>query len=191
MIQETVAKDTDTASKTTVEDQGAPEKDLDTLLSEIDKEFDQGTKASETKSTTAPDDVAQLKQTVSYLLEQTTRGDIESAVESVSKTLGDELKVPRRAIRAMLNDMAIEDPRIRKAFDNRHKDTVGWNKVLKAAAKSIRNEFSGLPDKQLTDDREAVAATIRGASKTTSQDDAPNLNAMSDQEYETWKRKAK
>lgn len=183
----TVADEDKAASKTTVEDSGAQVDDLDKLLDSFGKEFEQGTKVPEVDPKTV--EIGELKKTVDYLLNQTNSGEIEKAVDAVAKHLGEDSNLPKRAIRAMLNDMAIEDPRLRKAYDNRRNDPAGWNKVLKAAAKSIQSEFSGLPDKKLTDDREIVAATIRGASKTSVEDEAPNFSKMSDSEYEEWKRK--
>lgn len=187
--EKAVADEPKVESQTTTEESGAQVDDLDKLLDSFNKEFDQGTKEApkvDAKDTT----IAELTSRVDYLMNQMNSTDVDKAVDAVAKHIGEDLTIPKRAIRGILNDMAIEDPRLRKAYENRRSDPAGWNKVLKAAGKAIRNEFSGLPDKKLTDDREAVAATIRGASKTSSsEDDTPNFSKMSDSEYEEWKRK--
>lgn len=184
MTDKTVAVDSEVAPPETTTGQGAPD-ELDAILSSVGEEFDKETKppVSEPKKT---DEVAELRSRVEYLVSQSENGDIDKAVDSVSKTL--EVQVPRKAIKGYLNEMAIEDPRIQKAFQNRHKDPVAWNKVLKAASKRINDDFKGLPDKALTDDREALAATIRGASKTsTVEDEAPNFSGWSDNRFNHWK----
>lgn len=185
-MNDAVVNDQDSASQTTDGDLGAPEKTLDDVLSEIDKEFDKDLQAPDEKQDTEDNtELTDLKNTVDHLMSQTTNQDIDRAVEEISSSI--EANVPKRAIRGMLNDMAVTDPRLRKAFDNRHSDAATWNKVLKAASKSIQKEFAGLPDKSLTDDRDAVSAAIQGASKTIVDDEAPNFSKMTDAEFEEYK----
>lgn len=184
--EETVVEDQVTEPQAAETDAGAQEPSIDDVLSEFDKEFSNDKKEPEQVDT---DRLAQLEERLNFMENQSTNSDINSAVESISKEI--DANVPKRALRGMLNDMAIEDPRLANAFANRYQDPKGWNKVLKAAAKSIQKEFSGLPDKQLTDDRAAVTAAVRGASKTTVEDEAPNFVGWSDSRFEHWKRTGK
>lgn len=184
-MNEAVVNDQESASQTTDGDLGAPEKTLDDVLSEIDKEFDKDLQVPETQKDEDNSELTELRSTVDHLMSQTTNQDIDKAVEEISSSI--EANVPKSALRGMLNDMAVTDPRLRKAFENRHSDSATWNKVLKAASKKIQKEFSGLPDKGLTDDRDAVSAAIQGASKTIVDDEAPNFKKMTDAEFEEYK----
>lgn len=184
-MKQTVAEKPNEAAPQTSDDSGAQD-DLDKILSEIDQDFEKDTKVPEQKVDKEKDDIAALKGDVDSVVSHLENIDIEKAVESVSSAL--DVQVPKRVIKAMLNDMAIDDPRVRKAFANRYRDPQTWKKVLKGAAKNIREEFSGLPDKQLSDDREALAASVRGASKTQVEDGPPDFSAWSDRRFEHWKR---
>lgn len=186
MTKQTVADKSNEASKTTSDDSSAQD-DLDKVLNEIDQDFDKDTKVPEKEADTKKDDISDLRSTVDYLTSQVESNDIEKAVESISGAL--DVQVSKRVIKAYLNDMAIDDPRVRKAFANRYKEPATWARVLKGATKAIRDEFSNLPDKQLTEDREALAATVRGSSRTSSEDEPPNFSRMSDREFDEWKRK--
>jgi len=182
-----VAGEVESESKTTVETKGAQD-NLDELLSAFDQEF---TKAiPEQKAAQQPvanDDVSQLRSQVDYLVTQMTSGDIEKAVDSLAHEMGEDVSIPKRAIKGMLNDMAIEDLRLRRAFENRHNDPTSWKKVLKGAANAIRKEFSNIPDKKVNEDRSAIAAAVRGASKTKVDDEAPDFRGWSDQRFNHWK----
>jgi hypothetical protein len=184
MNEEAVVEDQEVEAQPTTNDEGAQENSLDNVLSEIDKEFEQVNQRHESDSET--NDVQELRDRLSYLENQSTNTDINKAVQSISESI--DKTVPQRAIRGMLNDMAVEDPRLARAFSNRYSDPKGWDRALKAASKEIRKELSDLPDKELNDDRKAVTNAIRGASKS-SEDEAPNFTKMSDVEFQEWKAK--
>ena len=73
-------------------------------------------------------------------------------------------------------------------------DPAGWNKILSATAREFSKEFTSPADKDLTEDREAIAAAVRNASSKTPE--APDEDArrreirgMSDPELLAEKRK--
>ena len=189
--EETVVETTQEASQTTSEVKDAQVPDLDSILSEFDKEFDKSFKGQVTPDP-EQNEVSELRKTVELLVHQTSSGDIDKSVDFISSQMGSEATVPKKVIKAMLNSMAVDDPRLRNAFDQRHADPARWNKVLKSAAKSIQKEFSGLPDRKLTEDRDAVAAVVRGASKQTkTEDEAPSFKGWSDNRFNNWKMTGK
>jgi hypothetical protein len=55
--------------------------------------------------------------------------------------------------------------------------------------KSFAKKFSKMPDKQATEDRETVAAAVRGASTRAPEGKAPNFAAMSDNDFQAEKDK--
>ncbi len=183
--KDVVADNTQVDPQDTTDDTGAQTDDLDTLLNEIDSDFDKGTQvAPET------DKDPELSAKVDYLLKQQENTAIAEAVSSVQGGLKElEVSAPDEAIEGMLNQMAIKDPRFMKAFQERDQNPGQWNKVLGAATKSIGKKFGDMVDKSLTDDRDSVANAIRGSS-TTSEEDAPkNYNSMSDSDFEAEKLK--
>lgn len=180
-----VVDDQGTESMTAESDVNAQEPSIDDILSEIDKEFESGTKTPERKvASSGGDDIAELKNTVDFLITRESTTDINKAVEKISGEI--DVKIPQKAIKGMLFDMANEDKRISDAFDNRYNDPKTWDKVLKAVSKEIGKEFKGLPDQKLSNDRELVTAAVRGASKTTVEDEAPDFSKMSDAEFQNW-----
>lgn len=181
----TVADVTDAGAQPAADVQGAPE-DLDTLLAKFDQEFDQGKKVATEPKTV--DKTAVLEESVNQLQKQLSNADFEKAIDMVSTELGD-LKLPRAAIKGTLNGYANENPALVKAFENRYNDPTGWNKVMKATAKKMSKDFEGLVvDKTLTEDRSAIAAVVRGASKTAAPEgEAPNFSGWSDNRFNHWK----
>ena len=119
--------------------------------------------------------------------------DLKSAVDTVKEALGElPVKPSDRALRGILNEMAVEDPRLKNAFEKRHENPQAWGKVLKSAAKAIQEDFSYDPN--LTEDREAVAAAVKSASTATEADDQythESLSKKSDTEFEIWKASLK
>ena len=180
-----VADESTVDPKDTTSDSGAQTDDLDTLLNEIDNDFEKGTQAAPEKGTD-PD----LSEKVDYLLKQqetTASGEAVSSVQGGLKEV--DISAPDEAIEGMLNQMAIKDERFMKAFQERDQNPGHWNKVIAAASKSIAKKFGDMVDKPLTDDRDSVANAIRGSS-TTSDEDAPkNYNSMTDSDFEAEKLK--
>lgn len=183
---ETVADDQDTGAQPAVDDKGAQGQSLDETLNAIDGEFDKDTKGSRTEPDQDNVKLADLQSKVDQMSTQMTDSDINKAVDVIAESIDKE--VPKPALKGMLSNMAVDDPRITKAFENRYNDPKAWQKVLGAATKTIAKEFANLPDKQLNDDRDAVSNAVRGASNTTSKDETPNLDKLSDPEFETYKR---
>ena len=182
MIEDVVANESTPESQTTGQESGAQTDDLDAILSEIDEDFDKAT-----EETPDEDEVKQLKATVDALVQKDTDAAINTAVSSVQGDLHNlEVNLPDRAVKALLNQMAVEDKRIQEAFRDRENNPGRWKKILNAAAKSIAKDFSEQPDQQLTNDRK-YATAIRG--KQTAEDDSPDFSKMTDHEYNDWKLK--
>ena len=170
-------------SKTAAEGAGAQTDDLDSVLSEIDKEFEDAQKATKE----APE--AEGDPRVDFLIRKETETSVNEAVDIVKKSL-DEMEVPvsARVVRSMLNNMALEDPRIKVAFDGRYENPARWQKILKNLGKEIASEFN--VDHQLTNDRKAVEAAIRGSKTATPEDNVSFdkfMRTASDSQIDQWK----
>ena len=187
----TVADDLESVSQTTDQKNGAQVDNLDTLLANYDKEFDQKT-TPETK----PDDarVMALETTVNTLLAEKASTDINNAISTIQKELSDSpVKLPDHMIDDILNGMASKDKRFLNAFRNRANDPAGWNGILKATAEKLKKDFheSNRVDEKITGDREAVAAVIRGSKTVALKEEVPDFNTMTDSQFEYYKRTGK
>lgn len=168
--------------------QDAQEDDLDSILAEWDEE---------PKSDPEPDVSAKgLKESLKRIQEQQaqadkerTQRDIADAVKTIRTEMGDHA-LSEKAVRRMLNGAAGEDARLQTAWMNRIQNPDGYSRVLKALAKEFASEVAEMPDKGVTEDRESVAAAVRGAStKVPDEPEIPsNVATMSDQEFEGWVR---
>lgn len=174
--------ETDTAVDQTVQGEGASD-ELDSLLNE----FTQETKAEPTV------DQKDVTEAVSWIKEERTRKaeeaiktDLESAVKSIGEDLDLDTKPSARTIRGLLRDIAEDDKAIQQAFAQRDTNPQAWAAAQKRAAKLIKEELS--IDQQTTSDRNAITSAVLSASnQKPTPDEGPNLNAMSDAEFQRYK----
>lgn len=162
MTQTVANNKTDTPS---VEDNSALD-ELDTLLAQ----YDEGTEPVKTE--TKPSGEPPRDKRIDALLAREAESDLSAAVDTIMDDI--EIQLPRSMIKGYLYSRESEDPRIGKAFDERFTNPAGWKKVLSGLAKEASNEFKGLPDKSLTNDRDVVEAAVRSAS--TSSNEAREVN---------------
>ena len=185
MQEEVVADEQQSDSQNTDEGSGAQTDDLDSILASIDAEFDDGTRAEPEEEQS---DLEALKAEVNAIKAKEIDGAVKEAVTSVQSEISElGVKLPDRTVRALLNEYS-NDPRFMKAFLNQNVDSKTWSRTLKATAREIAKEHGDLPDQGITSAREAVATAVRGKS-TASEDDAPNFNSMTDQQFNNWKLK--
>lgn len=169
----------------------AQEDDLDSLLSQWDEDPEPKPEPDKTAKDDLRESLEWIRQEKERSIQEQTSRDIDAAVQVIHKEMGETLS--EKAVRRMLNGAAGEDARLRTAWMNRHQNRTGYEKVLKALAKDFSSELAAIPDKNITEDREAVSAAVRGAStKVSDEPDIPaNIASMSDQEFEQWVRKQK
>lgn len=165
--------------------------DLDALLSQYDTETQQkpGADAAskpEQKQATDSDPVKKLATEVEELrrreADRQYRSDIQPVLQKLRGDIPPEL-YDDEDIQDWLDREAKKDTRIAKAWQNRHDDPRTLDKVVDALGKRLSQRFSKLPDKQATDDRDAVAAAIRGASTKAPEGKAPDYSKASNQEF--------
>lgn len=174
--------DANTTDNQSVEDVNAQD-DLDSLLSEYDTEVKK-------VEPTEPD----IKEAVSWINEQRIKSEkeaeetaINNAVDTIKAGLEDLDFTPTNGmIRGMLQDNASKDPAIAKAFIHRFENPKAWDSALKRALKNIKQDLS--IDTKATSDREAIASAVRSAStKQPTPEAPPDLNRMSDAEFQRYK----
>lgn len=118
---------------------------------------------------------------------QEMKSAISEAVSAVKKQA--EATIPDRLVRGFLHDLAVEDPRINKAFSERKSNPEVWNQVLKSAAKQLQKELQDLPDANLSKDRDLVTAAVRSASTAKpTPDEAPDFSKMNKSQLDSYLR---
>lgn len=83
---------------------------------------------------------------------------------------------------AWLDSMAKKDARLAQAWGDRNQNPQQFARVKAALAKDFAKRYGKIPDKQVTEDREAVTAAVRGASTKAPEGKSPDYSKMTDQE---------
>lgn len=184
VVTETNAQPQAGAEVTDARTEGA---DLDTLLKTYDE---QTTTTPATPPTPAqapaadPDlkalagEVQQMKGFVNEANKLRFQHDMNATVETIRGDLDPEI-FDAALVKGWLNAQAEEDPRLAQAWLERHANPKHFEQVKAALAKNFAKKFSKMPDRQATEDREAVTAHMRGASTRTPEDKPVNYAGMS------------
>lgn len=183
----TEADRTDDPARAASEESGARD-DLDALLAEYaaggegqQPPEDGGAAVTEKAKDSDPlaslrREIAELKKEFMAVREASAASEAREAIDHAVKTirdgLGDVNAPNNRIIKAYLNARADEDPRIAKAFAQRHMNPSGWSKVLSAIAKELREELTKVPDPKMSGDVQAVRAAAKGTTASTPDEDA-------------------
>lgn len=168
--------------------------DLDSLLNEFDASINSTqTKEPEQPNTNELIEFVREEREVRTKqreeeIKQQTANDIKSAVSVISEEL-EGLNLPERLIRGALYDKAENDPRFLQAWTNRSQDPKTFNKILKSFAKEVKGDFDNVPDRQATEDREALAAAVRSANTRSAEPETVDVTTMSDQEFHAYKHR--
>lgn len=191
MEKQAVVEQTDAQETPATEADDA--QDLETILAEYQNDSGQDSREeSDDQETDSPNVAAELKE-LRARMERREREEIQAKVqEDIGKSVSrikDSLKdnaitVSDRIVRGVLNELAQEDPRILRAFNERYKNPQGWERVEAGIAKSLVSEF-GI-DKSATESVNAVKSHVRGSQPT--REDEPRWESMSDSEFERMKR---
>ena len=161
--------------------------DLDTLLSQYEAQTKVAPASppqtpQQTQPQTPTIDADRFRRIEDRLFKQ----DLDEAVSGI---VGD-LKVPRRMATGWLDQMARERPAIANAFMQKDSNPQGWKQVQNSLAKEFAREVESVSfDKNVSEDRSAVAAAVRGASTKAPTDPPPNYASMSNAELRDEMRK--
>lgn len=173
--------------------------DLNALLKEFDDSNDDGSKGSsddkqpKAEKSEQKSESSDLHASVRELLERDQRREREELKRQFEADMKETVKAIRgeipdsqasdRFVRVWLETAADEDPRLATAWANRKKDPKAFNRIVDRLSRDFAKEYANRPDRNVTEDREAVAAAVRGASTKTPEDKAPSYNSMSDADF--------
>ena len=162
------------------------EPSLDDLLSEYEQQTAPREEAPRQQAPQVPPDYEYIQQMARDYEAQQTKSAIQETVTGI-KNLGENLKdVDNEIIEGMLQSRAARDPRIATAWAMRHQKPSEWNKVAKSLAKELDSKFH-FPDRQATEDREALRAAVKSGPVQTNEVSIKDLNGMSDSEFAAFK----
>jgi len=167
--------------------------DLDTLLKEFDTETTRSPEpAQPAPAAPAANDTAVANETVlseaKFIRQQRFQKDMDDTIKKVRGDLPEEL-FDGPLVQAWINARAEKDERLANAWANRHADPKKFEQVVGALGKQF-SKYGKLPDKNATEDREAVSAAVRGASHQAPGGKAPDFSRMTDAEFAAEKEKA-
>lgn len=194
---QTAVDATDVAAKPVTEGNDAQTggDDLDTLLSQYDDSAKKPAATStqpDTKSATVDNDLRstleEMKGYVSQAQAQQFRQDMDKTIKSVRGDLDPEL-FDDTLVESWLDAQARQDPRLQSAWNNRHTNPKQFEKVVDGLSRNFGKKYGKMPDKQATEDREAVTAAVRGASTRTPIGAPPDLSRLTDAQFAEAKEK--
>jgi len=161
--------------------------DLDSLLSEFDESSPEPEEKPKDES-----EVQQLKAQVERLEQNQVlvdaRKGVDEAVTQI-KEIGGLDNISDQIIEDMLQGWGSRDHRLAAAFSNRLQDPKGYQKILAGLAGEFKTALQQ-PDEKITEDQEALRATVRGQEDKTVTPEGPtpaDLGKMTKREFEEFK----
>lgn len=115
--------------------------------------------------------------------QQSFRQDMDATVSAVRGGI-DSSFMEDWEIESWVDGMARNDPRISTAWAQRHANPKKWQAVQKELGNKLQKKFADLPDRNATEDREAVAAAVRGQStRTPDSEPEPDFKGKSNADF--------
>lgn len=159
---------------------------LDNLLKEYDEQAPKKNAESVPEQPGAADDLKVLLEQARGVISEANatkfRHDMDKTIKNIRGEL-DASVFDDDFVEAWVDAQARKDPRLSKAWLNRNANPKQFEKVQAELGKSFEKRYSKMPDKQATEDREAVTAAVRGASTQAPERKPANYAGMSDSEY--------
>lgn len=158
--------------------------DLDTLLSQYDQSAPKPSEpAPPATAAPAANDVKEASAEVlaarDEIRSERFQRDMNATISDVRGDLPADL-YDDDFIQSWIDAQAKKDSRLATAWVNRNTDPKNFAKVKAALGKEFAKRYNRIPDKQATEDREAVTAAVRGASTSAPSGKAPDYSKMTD-----------
>ncbi len=102
--------------------------------------------------------------------------------QTADKIFGD-IKLPHDAKIGWLDQKARQIPEAAAAFQTRHNNPRQWAKWERYLSREAESAFKSTVDSVATEDRDAVAAAVRGASTKVTAEPPPSFGHMSNSEF--------
>lgn len=164
--------------------------DLDKALSEFDeqqpKPVTQATSTQPEQKAGATNDQraqeAPHNGRLSAIEKRFFKQDMDATIKQVRGDMDPDL-FDDSLVEAWINGEAKKDQRLATAWVNRDSNPAAFKKVVETLGRNFAKKYAKLPDAKATEDREIVAAAVRGASTKAPEGKTPNFGGMSNAEY--------
>src|SRR5512146_548287 len=154
--------------------------DLDSLLAQFEQQTKPPVSPAPTPPVATPSPPPVDTGRIAALENRLFQEDLNKAVTNI---MGD-LKVPRRMATGWLDQIAREKPEVAQAFVNQASNPKQWEQIERVLAKEFAKEVKSVQvDENATEDRDAVAAAVRGASTRAPVDAPVNFGNLSNAEF--------
>lgn len=188
---------TDEGQKASSEEKTEARETLDDLLGAFDEPGgESGEQTAKTDrsaksdaSRTGPELMKRLEALEVRDEEKAYRLDMDKAIQTVRGELDPDI-FDDVLVEGYLNEQARRDPRLTTAWQQRHRNPQAYQKILTGLADNFGKRFSKVIDRDVTDDKEAIRASARGASPAAATDDKEErrrIAGMSDREFQDMK----
>lgn len=160
--------------------------DLESFLNEYEAGTKPQPKPVQQQQNTDPNKevLAEIQSFRQERAQERHKKDITEAI----KTVKGDVDIPDAFVRGWIDEKAESNKAIQEIWNNRESNPAALNRLLT----SMKKEFAGLNkktiDTEVTADRAAVAAAVRGASTRAPDSKPPNLGKMNNHEYNAWLR---
>ena len=161
--------------------------DVDALLTQFDSSVPKPAAAPAPQPTPEPKagTVAQPSQPDPAVAAGRTyifRQDMDKTIKTVRGDI-DSDRFDDGLVESWLDMRARKDPRLAAAWENRHRQPQAFQRIVAGLGREFQKQYGSMPDKQATEDREAVTAAVRGASTKAPEGQPPKYGGLSNQEY--------
>lgn len=158
--------------------------DLESLLKTYDDQVkpEPTAKAPEPKADTTTAPQVRSDPAVAEIQQRFFRQDMNDLVKTVRGDVDPSL-ADDDLVEAWVDGQARKDPRLQTAWMQRQDNPQQFEKIKAELGKSFAKKFSKLPDRQVSEDREAVSAAVRGSSKPAPDDKPPNFAGLNNRQY--------
>lgn len=190
-----VVKDADTQPKAGSEADAARTQgdDLENLLAVYDEQTRPAATqkppaaAAQTQTNASDDRIRALEGIAQQWQQDKFRTEIDSTVKDIRGDMDPET-FDNEFVEAWLDGRAKKDDRLQQAWLQKEANPRQWNRIKSELGREFKKKFDRVPDRAVTEDREAVVAAVRGASTKAPPEQAPNFGAMTDAELRQYTR---
>lgn len=186
--EQTVVEEVKDEAKPSPETTNAQDESLEDLMKEFESVQEP---PKEAKGEQVSEDISEDVRWIRAMREQEeakrTREAIEQTIGALKDGIDCPIEIPNAWWEGRLDVAARQDPRLTQAWLARESKPEAWKKIQAHLKKQLESELSIRRD--LTDDRDAVTAAVRSASKAPARESvAHDFDNMSDAEFRRLER---
>lgn len=166
------------------ESEGVDAQDLDSILSEWEETGEPEKQEPESDPKTTLKELQSLSKQLKAQHESETRKAAQKDFQETIKSIKGDNDWPDILVKGFLQEKALESPKLKNAYMNRHQNPDAWGKAQKALSKELEGYFG---KKDSTKDE--IASAVRNAKSTTPEVNTEKLGSLNNQDFESEKER--